>query len=48
MDILPFWMQYSVALALWIGAVAAAVIGVVWLWKWQRNYRDDKKSAVDT
>ena len=48
MELLPFWMQVSFAVLLWIGAFVGAAMGSVWLWKWQRNYRDEKKSAVYT
>ena len=48
MELLPDFMQFSFALALWFGSMIAVAIGIVWLWKWYRNYRDDKSSAVDT
>ncbi len=48
MDILPFWMQLSFAVALWVGALVAAAAGILWVIKWVRNYRDEKKSALNT
>lgn len=48
MELLPHWMQFSFAVAIWVGAFVGIAMGVVWLVKWGRNYLDDKKSALDT
>ena len=48
MDLLPHAVQLTAAWLIFFGLVIAAVIGVLWLVKWVRNYFDTKTSAIDT
>ena len=48
MELLPHTVQVIFAWMIFFGALAGAVAFVMWGFKWVRNYRDEKKSAIDT
>ena len=46
--LLPEWMQLVGQLVLWFASLAAFFAFVVYLLKVRRDYRDPKKSGLDT
>ena len=48
MELLPDPVQLIFAWLIFFGALAGAVAFVMWGFRWVRNYRDEKKSAIDT
>ncbi len=48
MELLPDWAQLTFAWMIFTAAAFGVVAFVLWGFKWVRNYRDDKKSAIDT
>ena len=48
MELLPHTAQLVFAWLIFFGAFAGGVAFIMWGFKWVRNYRDDKKSAIDT
>ncbi len=48
MELLPDTIQLIFAWLIFFGSLAGAVAFIMWGVKWVRNYRDDKKSAIDT
>ena len=48
MELLPHTAQLIFAWLIFTAAVFGVVAFVMWGFKWVRNYRDEKKSAIDT
>ena len=46
--LLPEWMQLVGQLVLWLASLAAFVAFLVYLLKVRRDFKDEKKSALDT